>query len=154
MHTLIRRALFAAFFIPIFFGFSGALAQSAGNSGTIYGTVTRFRPRRFIPNAKNVSVENPVSGYSRQTKSDSTGHFQFNNLPLNPYHVTVSAPSFSTTVQDVDVRSTVPITLTATLKPGSTSTMVEVTTEAADLIENDPVGHTDVDRDLFQKLPL
>jgi hypothetical protein len=57
-------------------------------------------------------------------------------------------------VQDVDVRSTVPITLTAALKPGATSTMIEVTTESADLIEGDPVGHTDIDRDLFQKLPL
>src|ERR1035438_2460908 len=39
------------------------------------------------------------------------------------------------------------------LKPGETSTTVEVTT-GQDLIENDPVGHTDVDRDLFEKLPL
>jgi hypothetical protein len=152
MHTLIQRASFATFLICVFSSFSTILAQSAGNSGTIYGTVTDSTSA-VIPNA-SVSVENPVSGYSRQAKTDSAGHFQFNNLPLNPYHMTVSAPSFSTTVQDVDVRSTVPITLTATLKPGATSTMIEVTTEAADLIEGDPVGHTDIDRDLFQKLPL
>jgi hypothetical protein len=128
------------------------MAQSAGNSGTIYGTVTDATGA--IIQGAAVSIENPVSGYKRQAKSDGSGHYQFTNLPLNPYHMTVSAPSFSTTVQDVDVRSTVPITLTAALKPGATSTMIEVTTESADLIEGDPVGHTDIDRDLFQKLPL
>ena len=152
MHTLIQRASFATLLICISFSFSTIMAQSAGNSGTIYGTVTDATGA--IIQGAAVSIENPVSGYKRQTKSDGSGHYQFTNLPLNPYHMTVSAPSFSTTVQDVDVRSTVPITLTAALKPGATSTMIEVTTESADLIEGDPVGHTDIDRDLFQKLPL
>jgi hypothetical protein len=152
MHTLIQRASFATLLICISFSFSTIMAQSAGNSGTIYGTVTDATGA--IIQGAAVSIENPVSGYKRQAKSDGSGHYQFTNLPLNPYHMTVSAPSFSTTVQDVDVRSTVPITLTAALKPGATSTMIEVTTESADLIEGDPVGHTDIDRDLFQKLPL
>ena len=152
MHTLIWRASFATLLISISFSFSTIMAQSAGNSGTIYGIVTDATGA--IIQGAAVSIENPVSGYKRQTKSDGSGHYQFTNLPLNPYHMTVSAPSFSTSVQDVDVRSTVPITLTATLKPGATSTMIEVTTESADLIEGDPVGHTDVDRDLFEKLPL
>src|ERR1017187_325001 len=152
MHTLIQRASFATLLICISSSFSTIMAQSAGNSGTIYGTVTDATGA--IIQGAAISIENPVSGYKRQTKSDGSGHYQFTNLPLNPYHMTVSAPSFSTTVQDVDVRSTVPITLTATLKPGATSTMIEVTTESADLIEGDPVGHTDIDRDLFQKLPL
>jgi hypothetical protein len=151
MHTLIQRASFATLLISFLFSFSAA-AQSAGNSGTIYGTVAD-PSGAVIPNAL-VSIENPVSGYKRQTSSDSTGHYQFNNLPLNPYHLAISAPSFSPSAQDVDVRSTVPITLTITLKPGAAITEVQVTTNGEDLIEGDPVGHTDVDRDLFQKLPL
>jgi hypothetical protein len=152
MHTLIQRASFATLLISIFFSFSGILAQSAGNSGTIYGTVTDSTGA--IIQGAAVSISNPVSGYSRQTKSDSSGHYQFTNLPLNPYHLSVSAPSFSSISEDADVRSTVPLTLNATLKPGGTSTMIEVTTTGGDLIEGDPVGHTDIDRDLFQKLPL
>jgi hypothetical protein len=152
MRTLIQRASFATLLISIFFSFSGILAQSAGNSGTIYGTVTDSTGA--IVQGAAVSISNPVSGYSRQTKSDSTGHYQFTNLPLNPYHLSVSAPTFSFISEDADVRSTVPLTLNATLKPGGTSTMVEVTTTGGDLIEGDPVGHTDIDRDLFQKLPL
>ncbi len=152
MHTLIQRALLATLFISIFFSGSVLPAQSAGNSGTIYGTVADSTGA-VIPNA-TVTIQNPVSGYKRETKSDGSGHYQFTNLPLNPYHLTVSAPTFASAVEDVDVRSAVPITLTISLKPGTTSTTVQVTTDAADLIENDPVGHTDVDRDLFEKLPL
>jgi hypothetical protein len=152
MHTLIQRAVYATFFISIFLGFSPINAQSAGNSGTIYGTVTDATGA--VIRGASVAIENPVSGYKRETKTDNTGHYQFTNLPLNPYHLTVSAPSFGTMSEDADVRSTVPITVNALLKPGETSTVVEVTTTGQDLIENDPVGHTDVDRDLFEKMPL
>ena len=152
MHTLIQRASFAALSICIFFSLSAILAQSAGNSGTIYGTVTD--PSGAVIPGASISIENPVSGYTRHTKSDNTGRYQFTNLPLNPYHLTISAPSFGTTSQDADVRSTVPITVNVALKLGATSTTVEVTTTGQDLIETDPVGHTDVDRDLFEKLPL
>jgi hypothetical protein len=152
MHTLIQRASFATLFISIFFSFSAILAQSAGNSGTIYGTVTD--PTGAVIRGASVAIENPVSGYNRHTTSDSTGRYQFTNLPLNPYHLTISAPSFGTISQDADVRSTVPITVNVSLKLGETSTTVEVTTTGQDLIETDPVGHTDVDRDLFEKMPL
>ena len=152
MHTLIQRASLATLLISIFFSFSAILAQSAGNSGTIYGTVTD--PTGAVIRGASVAIENPVSGYNRHTTSDSTGRYQFTNLPLNPYHLTISAPSFGTISQDADVRSTVPTTVNVSLKPGETSTTVEVTTTGGDLIEGDPVGHTDIDRDLFQKLPL
>ena len=152
MHTLIKRASLATLFISVFCNCSIVLAQSAGNSGTIYGTVTDATGA-IIPSA-TVTIENPVSGYNRQTKTDSSGHYQFNNLPLNPYHLTISAPasppSPRTSTFVPSSRSLSP----APSKSGATSTTVEVTTNGADLIENDPVGHTDVDRGLFDKLPL
>src|ERR1017187_1948966 len=152
MHTLIQRASFATLFIAIFFSFSAVLAQSAGNSGTIYGTVAD--PTGAVIRGASVAIENPVSGYSRHTTTDGSGRYQFTNLPLNPYHLTISAPSFGTISQDADVRLTVPTAVNVSLKPGETSTTVEVTTTGGDLIEGDPVGHTDIDRDLFQKMPL
>ena len=152
MNTLFRRASFATLLVSLFFNLSGARAQSAGNSGTVYGTVTD--PSGAIIQGADVTIANPVSGYSRQTRTDTAGHYQFTNLPLNPYHLTISAPTFASAAADADVRSTVPITLNTSLKLSATSTMVEVTTNGGDLIEGDPVGHTDIDRDLFQKLPL
>jgi len=150
MHTLIQRASFAALLIFVFCGFTSILAQSAGSAGSIYGTVTD-PAGAVLPNA-NVSIENPVSGYSRKTSTDSTGHYQFTNLPLNPYHLTISAAGFASIALDSEVRSFVPITLTTALKVGTTST--EVTVESGDLLESDSTMHTDVDRGLFDKLPL
>ncbi len=149
MHTSIRRVGFVVFVFLLSSTLS-LQAQSAGSAGTIYGTVLDASGA-ILPGA-SIVIENPVSRYTRQTQSDSTGHFQFTNLPLNPYHLTVSANGFSSSSQDVDVRSTVPITLSTGLKVGGTSTTVTV--DAGDLLENDSAFHTDVDRGLFNKLPL
>ena len=52
------------------------------------------------------------------------------------------------------MRSTVPITLDITLMMGTASTNITVTENAVDLIEQDSTAHTDVDRGLFDRLPL
>lgn len=150
MHTSVRRVIFAAF--VLFFSFSSlaSWAQSAGNSGTVVGTVTDATGA-IVPDA-TVNIVNPVSGYSRVATTDGAGHYQFTNLPLNPYHVIVSVKGFSSATQDVDVRSFVPITLKTALTVGAASTVVNVT--GSDLLENDSTFHTDVDRGLFNKLPL
>jgi hypothetical protein len=150
MNTSSRRVIFAAIAICFSLCISSLWAQSAGNSGTVSGTVTDATGA-ILPDA-TVSIENPVSGYSRTTKSDSAGHYQFNNLPLNPYHVVVSAKGFAPYTQDVDVRSFVPITLKSSLTIGTESTVIEVT--GSDLVESDSTFHTDVDRGLFVKMPL
>jgi hypothetical protein len=150
MYTSIRRVIFAAIAICFSLSIPGLWAQSAGNGGTIHGTVTDATGA-IVPNA-TVRIENPVSGYTRTTTSDSQGLFQFTNLPLNPYHLVVNATGFAPRNQDVDVRSTVPVTVKSTLVVGGESTVVDVT--ASDLLENDSTFHTDIDRGLFNKLPL
>src|SRR6201987_4271526 len=128
--------------------FSGLYAQS--NSGSVSGVVTD--PSGAVVPGATVSIENPVSQYSRTATTDKAGHFQFPNLPFNPYHLSVVMSGFGTSVQDVDVSSVVPINLNIPLKVSAASSTVTVTGE--DLVENDPTFHTDVDRGLFQKLPL
>jgi hypothetical protein len=150
MHTSIRRVIFALFAVLFVFSSTGLWSQSAGNAGTVAGTVTDATGA-IVPGA-TVSIENPVSGYSRVTTTDSSGHYQFTNLPLNPYHVVVSLTGFASSTQDVQVRSFVPIAVKTTLMVGSTSTVVDVT--GSDLVESDSTFHTDVDRGLFDKLPL
>ena len=56
--------------------------------------------------------------------------------------------------QDVDLNSGVPLNLNITLQVAGGKTTVTVSTEASDLVEVDPTTHTDVDRALFDKLPL
>src|SRR5579872_1247992 len=141
----------AAAFLAITFLSTLVSAQMAGNSGSINGIVVD-PTGAVIPNA-TAEIRNPVSGLDRTTTSDSAGRFSFTNIPFNPYHLTVTAPGFGAYVQDVEPRSSVPVVVPVTLKV-STRTTVTVEAEGADLIENDPTFHTDVDKNLFDKLPL
>ena len=68
--------------------------------------------------------------------------------------MTVAATGFAPHIQDLDVNSAVPLNLNIALELAGGKTTVTVTTEASDLIEVDPTTHTDVDRALFNKLPL
>ncbi|HEY4359576.1 MAG TPA: TonB-dependent receptor [Bryobacteraceae bacterium] len=130
-----------------------ALAQStSSNSGTVHGTVVD--PAGMTVKSATVEIQNPVSKYSQTAQTDAQGNFVFNNVPFNPYHLSVSASGFAPATQDVDVRSAVPLDVKVSLKIGNVSTSVEVTADAGDLLEVDPVTHTDVDRALFDKLPL
>ncbi len=141
--------------VVVVFGILGlestALAQNAGNSTSISGTVTD--PSGAVIPGTTVAIHNPVSGFERTTTTDAHGDFSIENVPFNPYHMTVTATGFANYAQDVEVRSTVPLNLKINLQlAGATST---VTVESGgDLIENDSTAHTDVSRELFDTLPL
>ncbi len=138
---------------PLLFLGSPSILRAQSNSGIIQGTVAD-PSKSAIPGAK-VRIENPVSHHVDEVQTDANGAFRIPNIPFNPYHLTVTAPGFSNFTQDVDVRSTVPISMDVTLMVGSATTNITVTAEnAIDLIEQDSTAHTDIDRGLFDKLPL
>ncbi|HKW89069.1 MAG TPA: TonB-dependent receptor [Candidatus Acidoferrales bacterium] len=128
-----------------------AKAQATGAS-TVQGTVVD--PSGGIISGATVEMKNPVSGYDHTATTDESGKFEFDNVPLNPYHMTVRAIGFASYVQDVDVTSAIPTSLKISLKLSSSITSVTVTAEASDLVENDSTYHTDIDRQLFNELPL
>jgi hypothetical protein len=142
-------ALFAALCLLV--DVPAALAQNAGNSTAVAGTVAD--PTGAVIPGATVTIHNPVSQYERSTTTDAMGNFSFQNVPFNPYHMSVSAQGFAGYAQDIDVRSSVPLSVKVSLQlAGATST---VTVEAAgDLLETDSTAHTDVDRQLIQDLPL
>jgi hypothetical protein len=140
-------AIFAVIFLT-----AAVSAQSVGNSGSINGSVVD-PTGAVVPNA-TVEIRNPVSGFDRSTTTDNAGKFAFTNIPFNPYHLTVTATGFSSHFQDVEPRSSVPVSIAIALKVLGSTTQVTVEAEGGDLIENDPTFHTDVDRNLFDKLPL
>ncbi|MGC2333851.1 MAG: TonB-dependent receptor [Candidatus Acidiferrales bacterium] len=125
-------------------------AQGA-NSVNVGGTVTD--PTGAVIPGATVTIHDPVSGFEESATTDATGSFTLPNVPFNPYHMTVKATGFAEYVQDVDVRSAVPLALKISLQlAGTTQT---VTVEGGnDLIENDSTAHTDIDRKLFNDLPL
>jgi hypothetical protein len=124
-------------------------AQSGTNSGTILGLVTD-PTGAVIPNAA-VTILNPSSRYSRSTITDSTGHYQFQNLPLNPYHIAIMVPGFDGYAVDAQIRSSVAVTLTNVLKIASSST--EVTVHADTLMADDTGLRSSIDHDDFDKIP-
>ncbi|MGH9513193.1 MAG: carboxypeptidase regulatory-like domain-containing protein [Terriglobales bacterium] len=125
-------------------------AQS--NSASVSGTI--LDPSGAVVPKATVEIHNPVSGFDSTTVTDASGKFTFENVPFNPYHMTVTATGFASYVQDIDVRSALPLDVKVNLQVGGSSETVTVEGEAADLLENDPTGHTDVDRGLFDKIPL
>src|SRR6202167_4273481 len=128
-----------------------ARAQNGGNSTNVTGTVTD--PSGAVIPGATVTIHNPVSQFEQFTTTDATGNFAFANVPFNPYHMTVSATGFAGHAQDIDVRSSVPLSVKISLElAGANST---VTVEAAgDLLETDSTSHTDIDRALFNEVPL
>jgi Carboxypeptidase regulatory-like domain/TonB-dependent Receptor Plug Domain len=128
-----------------------AHAQS-GTSTSVTGTVVDTTGA-VVPGAA-VEIRNPVSGFVRNTVTDNNGRFIIPNVPFNPYHITVGGQGFAAFSQDIDVRSTVPVNLPVSLRVSGSSETVTVEANGADLLENTSVFHTDVDRDLFSKLPL
>jgi len=137
-----KKSLFAAFMVVCYLTLGlQAYAQSGGSS--ISGTVVD-PSGAVVPNA-TVEIHNPVSAFDRSTTTDSFGNFSFPNVPFNPYHLTVTASGFDQKAQDVEIRSTVPVNVKISLTVAGSSSTILVEA-GADLVENDPTGHTDVDR--------
>ena len=121
---------------PLFsFAFPLQQLQAQSTSGTITGSVTDSTGA-VVPGA-TVTILNPVSGYTRTAKSDGSGNYQFQNIPFNPYHLTVVAAGFASLAQDVEVKSPVVVKVTSTLNVEAASTTVKVESTAGDLVETD-----------------
>lgn len=127
-------------------------AQStSANSGTVRGSV--LDPSGAAIPGATVQIQNPVSGYNKSVQTDPQGNFQLNNIPFNSYHLSASAPGFQGAEQDLNVRSQVPVEVKIAVQLGAANESVSVT-ESGDLVQTDPTSHTDMDRDLIEKLPL
>ena len=137
--------------LSLFIFVLGAFAQG-GNSGSIEGVVKDPSGGAIVK--ATVEISDVVSGYTRTTSTTADGSFRFTNVPFNGYHMTVTASGFATLTQDVEVRSVVPTKVEVGLKVGASVTSITVEANGADLVENDPTFHTDVDRDLFKNVPL
>jgi len=136
----------------VFLFLAAAARAQTGNSGSVEGAI-KDPSGSAVPNAK-VELSHSVSGFHREVITGTDGVFKFTNVPFNPYHLVVTADQFDSYTQDVDVRSRVPVTLEIGLKIVSTASSVTVTENAGDLVETQSTFHTDVDRALFDTLPL
>jgi hypothetical protein len=123
-----------------------------GNAGVVRGSVTD--PSGAVIPGATVHLTNSVSGLDRSVQTDATGQFEIGNVPFNNYDITVSAPNFAPLSQKFVLRSAVGATLKLVMQIQAASATVTVESNASDAVETDPTFHTDVDRDLFAKVPL
>jgi hypothetical protein len=128
-----------------------ALAQSIG-AGTVGGKVVD--PSGAVIVGAVVTLQNSLTNYHQQVSTDGNGAYRFNNVPLNSYHVSISAPGFAKFEQDVAVRSTVPMTQDITLQiEGPQTTTVDVTATSNTQLDLNPASHNDVDQSIINTLP-
>jgi hypothetical protein len=146
-----RKSPFAAS-IVVFHLALGLYAYAQSNSASLNGTV--LDPSGAVVANATIEIHNPVSHFDRSTITDSAGRFSFPNVPFNPYHLSVTGAGFTAYAQDVELRSAVPLDIKINLQVAGSSESVTVEASGADLLENDPTFHTDVDRGLFDKIPL
>jgi hypothetical protein len=125
--------------------------SSSANAGTVRGSV--LDPSGAAVAGATVEIQNPVSHYVKSTQTDTQGNFEFDNVPYNNYHVSASAKGFQGGEQDINVRSPLAVEAKILMQIGTAKESVTVTS-GTDLVESDTTTHTDVDRELFDKLPL
>lgn len=89
--------------------------------GTVYDT-----SGKVVPDA-SVAAKNTATGVTAETKSEPSGAYRFNNLPVGSYSVTVSSAGFaSTQIKDISVELNKTITANVTLSIGTATASIEV----------------------------
>ena len=107
------------------FGFADrGFGQSLGNAGTIEGAV--FDPSGAAVQHAMVTAHNELTGYRQSVATGADGAFRLVNIPQNPYHLEVTASGFSTHVEDVAIRGSVPLERKITLKVAGAKETVTV----------------------------
>src|SRR5579871_4056818 len=103
---------------------SVAASAQSRNFTSVSGTVVD--PTGAVVPGATVEIQNPVSHFDQITTTDASGVFSFENVPFNPYHMTVIHAGFATAVQDVNLTTPVPVTVKVSLQVGATNQTVNV----------------------------
>lgn len=130
----------------------GSLAAQTFRGG-VQGTVTDSSGA-VVADAE-ISVSNTATGFTRTTRTDSTGNYFLSELPIGNYDVTVKAKGFRpAAVKAVRIEVSASQQVNVQLSPGEVSETV-VVTEQAPLVDatQDVLGGT-LEAEHFQELPV
>src|ERR1700732_686331 len=117
---------FAFLILVSVFSAASIVASAQGlSSGTVTGVVADPN-KAVVPNA-TVTIENAVTGYKQSVNTGPDGAFRFDNVPFNNYVYSVSASGFSGVRGGINIRTSVPITLTIPLVVTTATETVTVT---------------------------
>jgi hypothetical protein len=107
---------------------SAGLAYGQAVSGNVAGTVVDSSGAA-VANAE-VTATNVATGLAITNKTNSTGEYRFDNLPIGNYKFTVKASGFRTTTELAEVVLNRTGTVNVSLSPGAATETVEVSGEA------------------------
>lgn len=107
---------------------SGNAFGQATASATIQGTVTD--KSGAVVSGAQVVAKSKATDLTRTATTSDTGYFRFELLPVGAYSVTVTKAGFGTVAQTVETLIGQVATFNAELKPGATSEVIEVTSDA------------------------
>ncbi|MDP9159090.1 MAG: TonB-dependent receptor [Acidobacteriota bacterium] len=129
-------------FVLLFTALLVASVVNAQSTSSLHGTVSDPNGA-VVPNA-SVDLSNPETGFSRSTKTDGQGVYQFLQIAPATYQLTVTAPSFGTVKRDnVVLEVSTPATLDIALQVKGSAETVEVTGEAPVVNTSDAtIGNT------------
>jgi len=113
--------------------FSMISAFGQATDGNLIGTV--YDASGKVVADAGVSAQNTATGVTAETKSDQSGAYRFNNLPVGSYSVTVSSTGFARAqIKDLSVELNKTATANVTLAVGTATESVDVV-DATTLID-------------------
>gem|GEM_PF-178172 len=130
LHGRIRGTF--AVFVALLVGLMASSLFAQSDTGSVRGTVAD-ETGAAIPGAA-VSLVNGDNGFTQNAVSDAAGDFHFEAVLRGNYSITVKAANFETAAQNFLLNVSQVQTISFKLKPGSTSTTVEVT-DAAPIVD-------------------
>lgn len=122
------RVVTVMLWLGCFLGLSvSAFAQSA--TGSLHGTITDTKD--LVIADATLTLTNAATGFSRTTKTDGQGAYQFLQIPPATYVLTVNAAGFATTRREnVVLEVSNPATVNLSLQVQGGSVIVDVSGEA------------------------
>ncbi len=149
-----RRLVYLLFVVVVFLslGSGNAFAQ-ANSSAALQGTITD-QSDAAIKGGK-VAITSNDQGWTRSADTSDAGFYRFELLPAGIYSLKVNAPGFTTAeAKEVVLQVGSTTTQNFTLKPGSVSEIVEVTS-AVPLVDQQKMDvSTNITPQQIQELPL
>jgi hypothetical protein len=108
-----------------FFLFLSTLSLAQVSTTALRGTV--YDAKGAAITGASVTITNPATGFTRTSKSDSQGSYQFLELPPARYNLTVDAPGFATMKQSgIELQVATPATLNVNMQVSGGTVTVEV----------------------------
>lgn len=121
--------------------------------GSFSGTITD-KSGSYIAGA-SVTVTSQGTGAARETKTDDSGHFIVNYLPVGVYTIRAQFQGFqSAEAKDVKLQIDESRELNFSLNPASVSSSVEVTADAVSVTTTDPTLGQVINSQQVAQLPL